>query len=450
MNLEQGKVSSTFFKIFIPTLIGMLFSSLFIVIDGVMVSHGVGPEAFASINIVAPLYTIMTGLGLMFATGGSVLASAAMGQKQFRRARIFSTEAIYGSLILTAIFSIVIILFVNTTIKLLGTPIEFTPLVKEYLYTIVSFFPFNVFLIVAMFVIRLDGAPNYAASGQIVAGTLNIILDYIFIFTFEWGLFGAAIATGISQVVGSAILLYYLLFKAKTLRLKIIRAKARAIIFSITKITKRIIVLGFSPLLGEFAISAMILVGNHAFAKQYGSDGIIAFSVVGYLIPILFLVYMAVTASAQPIVSYCHSLGNAKRVKKVTSLALLTTGVFGLLTSILAFVFNEQVVSIFLKSGTQAYDIAVNGLPIIMVGNVFLGLNLVIIGYNQSIGRAVRASLLTITRGIFLMAISYVIMPIIIPSIGVWIATPIAEFTTLFIIIIIYRRYIRDVILGMS
>lgn len=173
-----------FRRFLLPTVLGMVFSAVFIITDGIFVGKGIGSDALAAVNLVAPLFTLGTGLGLMFGMGGSVVASIALAQGKRRTAQINVTQAVFVPAMGIVAVSALVILLRDPVLRLLGTPPELMLQAGEYLTWFTVFLaPLAIFNIL-MFVIRLDGAPRFAMGCNIAAALLNIGLDYLFIFEF--------------------------------------------------------------------------------------------------------------------------------------------------------------------------------------------------------------------------------------------------------------------------
>lgn len=196
IDFSSSDVGKLFRRFLFPTVMGMVFSAVFVITDGIFVGRGIGSDALASVNIVAPLFTLGTGLGLMFGMGGSVVASINLAQGKRRVAEINITQSLVLPALLIALLSALLIHWHEPLLLLLGTPGELMVPAREYLVWFTLFLaPLAVFNIL-MFIVRLDGAPGFAMACNIMAACINIVLDYLFIFVFEWGLAGAAVATG--------------------------------------------------------------------------------------------------------------------------------------------------------------------------------------------------------------------------------------------------------------
>ena len=296
-------ISTLFRKLLIPTVLGMVFSALFVITDGIFVGKGIGSDALAAVNITAPLFMIAAGIGLMFGVGASVVASIHLSQGKRKVASINITQAIAFSALLILILSALCLYFIEPLARLLGSSDRLLPLAVEYMAWYIPFLVFYEVLNIGMFCIRLDGSPTYAMMCNAVAAILNIILDYIFIFEFGWGIMGAAFATSLGTVVGGLMTLIYLLHFSRTLHLCRIKLSIKSLLLTLRNIGY-MIKLGSSAFISEASIACMMFLGNYVFIRHLGEDGVAAFSIACYFFPIIFMVYNAIAQSAQPIISY--------------------------------------------------------------------------------------------------------------------------------------------------
>lgn len=432
-------ISRLFRKLLIPTVLGMVFSAIFVITDGIFVGKGVGSDALAAVNITAPLFMITTGIGLMFGVGASVVASIHLSQGKQKAANINITQAIIVSALLIVVMSVLCCLFLEPVGRLLGSSDRLLPLVMEYMTWYVPFLVFYVVLNAGMFFIRLDGSPNYAMWCNGVAAAINIVLDYVFIFVFGWGLMGAAFATSLGTMFGGILTLLYLARFSKTIRLyhiKLSRKSMQLTARNVGYMTK----LGSSAFVSEASIATMMFLGNYVFIRHLGEDGVAAFSIVCYFFPIIFMVYNAIAQSAQPIISYNFGTGAHERVAKAFRLSIRTAFLCGIFFFGMTVLCNREIVSLFIDRSYGAYDIAVQGIPYFAVGYLFFALNIVGIGYYQSIERAQRATAITLLRGVVFMLIGFLGLPPLLGVPGIWLAVPLAELLTLLCIIAIYLK----------
>ena len=445
-NIDFGnmEIPKLFRKLLIPTVLGMVFSAVFVITDGIFVGKGIGSDALAAVNITAPLFLINTGVGLMFGVGASVVASIHLSQGKVKVARINITQAVVVSSLFLALLFGIVCLFAPEVAVLLGSSERLLPLALEYMYWFVPFLVFSALLNSGMFFVRLDGSPNYAMMCNAIPAVINIILDYIFIFIFGWGMMGAALATSLGYMVGAAMILFYLSQRKRILHFCRIKFSKKSLLLTWRNV-KYMCRLGMSTFLCEGAIACMMFTGNYVFIHYLGEDGVAAFSVACYFFPIIFMVYNAIGQSAQPILSYNFGIRDGERVRSTFRLALVTAVVCGAVFFVLTALFSRQVVALFIDSSNPAYDIAVSGIPLFASGFIFFAVNIVSIGYFQSVERARPAMVVTVLRGFVFMVICLFGLPLLLKVPGIWMAVPLAEVLTFLVVAMIYWRKRRMV-----
>lgn len=433
------EISTLFRKLLIPTVLGMIFSAIFVITDGIFVGKGIGSDALAAVNITAPLFMITTGIGLMFGVGASVVASIHLSQGKKKVASINITQAVFFSALVILVMSGTCFYFMEPLARLLGSSERLMQDVLEYMTWYVPFLVFYVLMGAGMFYIRLDGSPNYAMACNVVAAVINIILDYIFIFKFGWGLMGAAFATSIGMGVGALMTLVYLIWFSRNISLYRIKLSWKSLLLTCRNIGY-MIKLGTSAFVSEASIAVMMFLGNYVFIRYLGEDGVAAFSIVCYFFPIIFMVYNAIAQSAQPIISYNFGSNQQERVQKAFRLSIRTAVICGFGFFVITALCSQHIVTLFIDRSYDAFDIATKGIPYFAIGYIFFAFNMVGIGYYQSIERARRATIITLSRGVIFMLIGFFILPPMLGVIGIWLAVPLAELLTFLYIIGIYLK----------
>lgn len=439
IDFAKTDIPKLFRSIFIPTLFGMLFNVAFILTDGVFVGHGVGPAGLACINLVAPIMMIMTGLGMMFGMGCSVVAAIHLSQDNLKAARINVTQAFITSGVMSVLVGLLLYLFSDGVLRLLGVPDELMDMAKEYYIWFIPTCLFLMFQLVGEFVIRLDGSPKFAMFANIIPAVVNIVLDYTFIIPCNMDLKGAALATDIGTGIGALMAFYYMFFRVDKLhfyRLKhtwtSLRLTCRNVVYMIR--------LGLSALVGELAVAVMMLVGNIVFGKYLGEDGIAAYSVICYLFPVVYMVYSAVSTSAQPIISFNYGAGETARVRYTFRHSVVVSLAFGMVVTLVFCLFAPTIISVFLQSDAGAFPLAVKGLPLYALGFIFEAYNISAIGYYQSTEQAFFSTSLMLLRGIVLLVPAFILLPLWLGTAGLWLAVPLTELLTAVIAAIRIRK----------
>ena len=433
IDFGKDKIGALFSKIFFPTLIGMLANTVLTVIDGIFVGRGVGADGIAAVNIVAPLFLLTTGIGLMLGIGSSVLASIRLAENNSIGASRIFTHAVVVGTILVALLCLVCLAFPSGMVRMLGSSARLEPHALDYMLWLVPGLIFLMLECVGMMLIRLDGSPRYAMYCQVVSAALNILLDYVFVFPLGMGVKGAAIATSISIIVGGLMVLYYFLRMSSSLhfvRIPTDSGELRLLgrnLFNISRI-------GFPTFLSELAMGIMMFTGNLVFMRWLGEEGVAAYAIACYLFPVVFSISNAVAQSAQPIISFNYGAGDAGRVRQALRVALIAAVVSGVVVTVGLFIGSKAVAGAFLSSAEPAYAYAVAGLPLFALCAMPFAINITAIGYYQSIEQAVRPLIYTLLRGLIFMVPAFLFLPDLIGVSGLWLAIPAAELATLLVI----------------
>lgn len=436
LDFENEKIPVLFRKLCLPTVLSMVVSAFYIIVDGIFVGRGIGGDALAAINIVVPIFTVFTGTGLMMGIGASVISALELSKKNFDRAnQVLSITAII--LVLTMIGVTTILLLFNTTVcRLLGASDAILSLSRDYLGVMMVYSPFFTMAIFLPFFVRLNGAPQLAMASTIFGSLLNIVLDYLFIFTFGMGIRGAALATGIGNIVSVVVLMIFMLKKERSVHFVRPVMELRCI--------GQVIKIGFSAMLAELCISFSTIAYNLALMKGYGEDAVTAYSILNYIHPLMLLVFIGVGQSIQPIISYNYGLGRMDRVLETLKISVCTTFVLGVMAFIGSYFINESIVLLFLGERSLAFDLAVEGLPLFFANYFFLGVNMVFVTYYQSITQSGKATILTISRGAVFVLVAVLVLPVFWGISGIWLTLSAAELAGIFIAFLLNRKNLNN------
>lgn len=434
IDFENGRVSTLFRRILIPTLLGSLAISAVTAIDGIFIGHGVGADGVAAVNIVMPVYQIMSGLGLMVGAGCSVVSSIHVGRRKLKAARMNVTQALVGTSLVCALISAAILLWPTETALLLGSSETLLPQVRDYLVWITPCFLFEMWSLIGLFIIRLDGAPRVAMWCNVIPCVMNAVLDWLFIFPLGMGVKGAAIATGISIATGGLMALGYLQFFARSLRPERVKWSSKSLRLSLRNIGYQCRI-GSASLLGEMTLAVLTFVGNLTFMHYLGDEGVGAFGIACYYSPFFFMIGNAVAQSAQPIISYDFGTGRHERIRQALRLMLFTSAGFAVAV-ILGFVFFPRpLTALFVDPQSEAGLLAIEGFPYFAAGILFYILNIALTGYYQSLENMRRATLIVLLRTVLLVP-CFLLLPLWMGTPGIWLAMPVAEMQTLTVILI--------------
>lgn len=439
MDFGKERVSVLFGKMFFPTVFGMLCISAVTTIDGIFIGHGVGSDGIAAVNICIPLLMVLTGIGLMMGVGSSVTASIYLARGKTIAARASITQTMLTVTAIGVAVTIVLVAFPAQVARMLGSSEHLLPMVKDYLTWFSLSLLFELWLAVAQFALRLDGAPKTAMYCSITASVANAVLDWLFIFPLDMGVKGAAIATSVACMIGAGIAVAYMLFFAKTLRLnlhKLLPCGKRLVFYC--RETAEQCRIGASALLGESTMAMLMFLGNHVFMLRLGDNGVGAFGISCYYLPFVFMIGNAIAQSAQPIISFNHGAGNMGRIREALRISVFAAVVCGVV-SVAAFAFvPELLVALFVDTNNPAAQIAIAGFPSYCTGFVFFITNITIIGYFQSVERVKPATVFALLRGIVFLMPCFFVLPAMLGTEGIWLSMPFSEFATTVAIIVFF------------
>ena len=440
IDFGNERVSVLFKKLFFPTLLGMLSMSAVTTIDGIFVGHGVGSDGIAAVNICVPLLMSLMGVGLMMGAGCSVIASIYLSKGKTVLARATITQAMLFVTLISVTVGGFILAFPEETARMLGSSEHLLPLVVDYLVWFSPSLLFELWIAVALFAMRLDGAPKLAMWCSIIAAAVNVVLDWLFIFPLGWGVMGAAFATSLSCLAGATVTMGYLLFYARDTRLHSLRPGRKRILFFFHDIGMQCKI-GSSALLGELTMAILLFIGNQVFMRHLGDDGVGAFGVSCYYLPFVFMIGNAIAQSAQPIISYNFGLGYKERVMTAERIALLTAVVCGVVATVAFTVYPYLLVGLFISLDSEAAKIAIHGFPYFASGFVFFIVNIAVVGYFQSVERIKPATIFALLRGFVFLIPSFILLPKFLGVSGIWLAMPLSEALTIIVILLFVLKH---------
>lgn len=434
IDFAREPLGKLFRGIFFPTLLGLFFGAVLNIADGMFVGRGVGSDALAAINVAAPFYLITYAVSMMFGTGASIVAAIHLGKGNTKAARINVTLACVVSVLVQAVLIGALCLSPALTCNIFGGSERLEPLFRAYVFGVAPGLVVAPVAMIGLYVLRLDGSSKLAGAIQVAYSLINIVLDYLFVFPFGFGIAGAAWATGLSEILGTLAVVIYMLFFSKTLRPYLPKLSLTSLQLSLRNVgymTK----VGFSAFLGEIAMTCVMITGNYCFLERWGEDGVAAYSVACYLFPLFFMMGQAISQSAQPIISYNVGQENWERVGKAQRLSYWFAFVLGMAISLFGIFATPLIARLFLEP-CPAYDIACQGLPWYATAFVFFTLNIVMIGYQQSRERATRATLYTLLRGFVFVLPAFTLLPMVLGERGLWLAIPASEAMTLVVMVV--------------
>lgn len=423
-----------FMKYAVPSVIGMMVSALYIVVDGIFVGRGVGVSALGSINVALPVTTLMIAITMMITMGGAAVMSIKFGENKHEEGNNIFIESLFLIVVITGIVSIIGVLFPEQLARMLGASDGLVKGTAEYLrYYLIFGLGFSGSLALSAFV-RNDGNPNLAMMALIVGAITNIALDYAFIFIFNFGIAGAAVASGLGQLSSVFLLLNHFVSKKGKLKFYLPKLKKHELIRILKAGTPEFIV-QVSPAISVFAFNQVII-------RRIGEIGIAGFSIIGYISVVLIALFIGISQGTQPILSYNYGKGNYEKVKKVFRMAIKTNFVASILIYLAILVFGKNIISIF-NGDETLIKLTYHAMIIYTISFVIASINIVNVTYYQSTENSKIANIISTSRGVLFTIAFLIILPLIIGNIGIWLSIFLGEICTL--LLIMYLVHVKKV-----
>lgn len=425
--LGTEKISKLLVKFAVPSIIAMLVSALYNIVDQIFIGQSVGMLGNAATNVAFPLSTVCTAIALLFGIGGAANFNLSMGAKQEKQAASYAGNAI----LMLLICGVVLMVIVRSCLQPMMVSFGATPDVLEHAITytgITSFgFPFLIFATGASNLIRADGSPKFSMSCVLTGAVINTILDPLFIFGFNMGMAGAALATIIGQIASAAMAAYYLIFRFHTVKLdrSILRVRAGN--------TRAIMGLGAAACFNQLAMMVVQIVLNNVLTyygalSVYGSE--IPLAVVGIIMKVN-MIYMSViigiAQGLQPISSFNYGARKYGRVRETYWKAVIVATIISVIAFLAFQLFPREIIGIFGSGSEEYFHFAERCFRIFLLFTFLNGLQPVSSNFFSSIGKATRGIWLSLTRQIIFLLPLVLILPALMGIDGVMYAGPVAD-----------------------
>ncbi|WED27593.1 MATE family efflux transporter [Vibrio sp. DW001] len=431
----DGPIFTTFLKYLLPSIVGMLAMSSASLVDGIFIGNFVGVPALAAVNLIIPILSVLFGVGLMLSIGGSVRAGKYLGEKNRAAA-----SAIFSKTLIAVVFYAIVIIAIGLVLepflfRLLGAGETLAPLMSEYYRVVMPFLLAQLMTIVLYFFVRLDGFPSLAATALVIGAVLNVGLDYLFIAVFNWGLSGAAWATGLSQLLPLLTLLTYFFSRKRKLRFSLWQKNWSEVFQAAYN--------GLSEFINEISGGIIAFIFNLMLISRAGVEGVAAITVLNYLLMIGFMVYFSIADTAQVMISQNFGAQNAQRLKEFLKITFFMTSVVSLLTILILLLFNESLIYMFLDDrGTEGtVAMAIEFVYYVWPVFIFAGANMTISGYLTAIHLPFQSGIVSLSRSLIFPASLLILLFVLFDDNRFVIALPIGECLTFIIALAYFIRH---------
>lgn len=407
-----------------PSVIMMIFTSIYSVVDGLFVSNYAGKTALAAINLIYPLLMMLGALGFMIGTGGSALVAKTLGEGKREKANQIFSMLVYitilGGLVLTVLGQI----FIRPIALLLGAQGAMAEDCVLYgrivLSALTAFMLQNVF---QSFLVTAE-KPHLGLAVTAVAGVTNMVLDYLFVAVFHWGLAGAAIATALSQAVGGlAPVIYFLRRNSSLLRLTRTSFDGKALVKTCTN--------GSSELMSNLSSSVVSILYNFQLMRIAGEDGVAAYGVIMYVNFVFIAIFLGYSIGSAPIVGYHYGAGNRQELKNLFRKSLLLTALTGLGMTVLSEAVARPLTRVFVGYDQGLMDMTCHGFRLYSLTFLLCGFNIFGSAFFTALNNGVISAVISFLRTLVFQIASVLILPVFLKLDGIWLSVVLAEFLAL-------------------
>ena len=431
--LGTQKISKLLIKQAVPATIGILVMSLNMIVDTIFVGQWIGVLAIAAITVVLPIAFLISSIGMGIGIGGSSIISRALGANNPEKAFLTFGNQICLTVILAILFVVLGNVFSVPILNLFGAKGEILPIASEYFGVIIYGVPFLAFAMMGNPTIRAEGKPKFAMYAMMVPSVLNILLDILFIKYFNWGMYGAGLATSISYASCGLYILYFFLSSKSELQ---IIPKNFKLDF---KIVQEIAKLGGVSIVRQGAISILMIVLNYSLYTYGGEISIAVFGIINRVMMFALSPVLGVSQGFLPVAGFNIGAKKNDRVKETIKKSIYFGSILGTLIFIGIVIFKEQIIWIFTNDATLL-EKTPDAMLVVFLVTPIVTMQLIGSAYFQAAGKAMPALLLTLLKqGIFLIPLAY-FLPIYYGIDGVWWSFPIADTLATIITVLVLKR----------
>ena len=418
----------------LPSIVMMVFTSIYGVVDGLFVSNFAGKTPFAAINLVMPFVMVLGGIGFMIGTGGTALVSKVLGEGEPEKANRYFSMMILFTLLVGAVLTVFGVAMMEPVARFLGATDEMMGDCLIYGRIVIAFTA--AFMLQNVFQSFLIAAekPKLGLIATVAAGVTNMVLDALFIAGFHWGVAGAAIATGLSQCVGGLFpLIYFLRPNSSKLRLVRTRLELRPILNACGN--------GSSELMSNISSSIVSMIYNFQLLKYLGEDGISAYGVLMYVQFIFVAIDVGYSIGCAPIVGFHFGAQNHAELKNMLSKSVKLMCGTGVAMTILAWVLATPLAKLFVGYDEGLYTLTCHAFRLFSFAFLFAGFNIFASSFFTALNNGVISAAISFLRTLVFQTSSVIVLPLIFGVDGIWYAITAAEiFATIISLIFLFAK----------
>lgn len=403
-----------------PSMVMMVFTSHYSVVDGFFVSNFVGKTPFAAVNFIMPVLMILGSVGFMFGAGGSALVSKTMGEGKPEKARKLFSLFVYSTAVCGVIIAVISFIFLRPLAVLMGAEGEMLDNCVLYGRILLLSLPFFMLQFEFQSFFITAEKPQMGLVVTVVCGLANMVLDALFMAVFSWGLVGAAAATAVSQMLGGVIpILYFSRADAGTLRLTKTKIDGKALLKACTN--------GSSELMSNISMSIVGILYNFQLMRYAGENGIAAYGVLMYVNMIFLAIFIGYSTGVAPVVGYHYGAGNHSELKGLLKRSYVIIGVFAVAMFGLAELLAGTLAGIFVGYDRELMEMTERAFMIYSVSFLFSGIAIYGSSFFTALNDGLTSALISFLRSLLFQVAAVIILPLIFGIDGIWFSVVAAE-----------------------
>lgn len=420
-------------KFTIPSIIMLIFMALYSIVDGVFISRFINTDALSSFNIIYPFINTVIGLGLMLSSGGSAVIAKKLGERKEGEARSNFSFIIIVGFIIGIIISFLGYVFSNKIIELLGATKPLFFYCKSYFLVTLIFVPFYILNLLYQMLSITAGKPKMGLILTIVGGISNIILDYVFIVYLDYGIVGAALATGIGNFIPVLIGTLFFIKRNKMLYFDKVKVDLQVL--------KEACQNGLSEMVINLSTGVTTMFFNFKLMKYLGSDGVAAMSIVLYGQFLIISIYIGFSSGIAPIISYNYGEQNRKQIKKIIKCSVIFIIAISIISYVISMLIASNIIEIFTPKGSKVYNIGYKGFIVFGTSFLITGMNIFVSSMFTAFSNGKVSVIISFLRTFVFLIGAIFILPEIFHTVGIWFAVPISEILTIIVSIVYMFKY---------
>ena len=431
--MTTGRPVKEFFRFAVPSVLGMISIASATIVDGIFVGNFVGATALAAISLIMPMFALYFGVVVMLTVGAAVIAGKFIGEKRKRDASNIFIKALICVLVFSIVFAFLLLAFTPFAARVLGANAQTAVLVETYIFTVAWFLPGLGLAFTLSHFVRVDGRPNFSLAGMVLITVINIVLDAWMIGYLGWGVWGAALATGLASQAGMLFLLLH--FASKNAKLRFLKP------YGSWRVMYTAAYNGLSEFINESSGGVVVFLFNWILITEIGAQGVAAFTIVNYLLFTGIMVFYGVGEGLGPLVSVNFGARKPRRIYQFLSLGVGTNFVVGLLLASLLIFQPMLLASTFVGDADQhTVQLTIEIIGVIWPAFLFNGVNIAFSGYFTGMHCATQSALIAVSRSLVMPLVLIVALWFIIGPMSVFYALPLAEALTLVMTLVLFSQ----------